>query len=108
MQDLCFRMLTGRPRWLRLAARRILPGDRDGEAVRHEQRQAAEIRLNGQRAVVLHGLAAGQIDGEVSEARLDPAAAQQRCHDRHTAEPKLSSQLRWPLSQRVSCVNFPP
>ena len=23
-------------------------------------------------------------------------------------EPKLSSQLRWPLSQCVFCVNFPP
>lgn len=76
-QDLCFRMLTGRPALIEAGCRRVLPGDRDGEAVRHEQRQAAEIRLDGQRAVVLHGLAAGQIDGEVSEARLDFAAAQQ-------------------------------
>ena len=88
-------MLTGRPALVEAGRRRILPGDRDGEAVRHEQRQAAEIRLNGQRAVVLHGLAAGQIDGEVSKARLDPAAAQERCHDRHTAGAKaqLAAQV---------------
>ena len=100
-------MLTGRPALVEAGRRRILPGDRDGEAVRHEQRLPKFVStVSGQLSCT-----ASQPDRSTVKSPKLVSILPLRRSGVTTGtrqEPKLSSQLRWPLSQRVSCVNFPP
>lgn len=77
------------------------------EPSRDEQGQGAEIVLNLQRAVGGDCIAAGKIDGEVSEIGLYAAATQDGCpnHGAIIAEIHLAMQITLGASALMVCLS---